>query len=287
MDVDALDGAARLARIEEAGVDDVLDGESKVGVGPHIGRVLAAELEAGVREVARAGDRRHHHAAAGGRAGEADLIDQAGAERFLCRLVRHVKDLEDVLGKIRLLETVGKVLGDQSGLARMFHHDRIAGKNRGQHGVERRHIGEVPGGQIEDDAERLTADEALEALLRSNIDVAEHLRRDRDHVAGALLETPHLARPIADRPPHLPGEQLRHARLVGDHRIDERRADPAPLRNGDVAPVALRLARALERREHRRVVGKRPLGIDRAVDGGDDAKGGGHNVQCIQTSLQA
>ena len=229
-----------------------------------------------MREVRRAGDRRHDHAAAGGRAGEADLIDQTRAERPLGRLVRHVKDLEDVLRKIRFVETVGEMLGDQRGLARVLHDDRIAGQDRRQHGVERRHIGEVPGRQIEDDAERLAADEALEALLRPDIDVGEHLRRDRDHVAGPLLEPPHLARPVADRPPHLPGEQLRDARLVGDHRIDERSADPAPLGDRDMAPVALRLARPLERREHRRVVGERPLGIDRAVDGGDDAKRGGH-----------
>ena len=47
MHIDALDRAAGLAGIEVAGVDDVLDREGEIGVGPDIGRVLAAELEAG------------------------------------------------------------------------------------------------------------------------------------------------------------------------------------------------------------------------------------------------
>ena len=44
--VDALDAAAGLAGIEHGAVDQVLDGVRQVGVGAHIGRVAAAELEA-------------------------------------------------------------------------------------------------------------------------------------------------------------------------------------------------------------------------------------------------
>ena len=190
--------------------------------------------------------------------------------------MRHVKDLEHVLRQIRLCEAVGEMLGDQRGLARMLHHHRIAGKDRRQHGVERRHVGKVPGRQVEDDAERLAADVALEAFLRPDIDVGEHLRRDRDHVARALLEAPHLARPVADRPAHLPGEQLRDARLVGDHRVDEGGRRSQRSATGTLAPVALRRSRPLERAADGLVVGERPLGIDRAVDGGDDFQGGSH-----------
>ena len=45
MHVDALDAAARLAGVEERAVDEVLDRVGEVGVGAHIGRILAAELE--------------------------------------------------------------------------------------------------------------------------------------------------------------------------------------------------------------------------------------------------
>ncbi len=51
MHIDALGRAARLAGVEETGIDDVLGGEGEVGVGPHIGGILAAEFEARVREV--------------------------------------------------------------------------------------------------------------------------------------------------------------------------------------------------------------------------------------------
>jgi hypothetical protein len=49
LDVDALDGAAGLARVEEGAVDEVLDGEVEGGVGADVGGVFAAELEAGRR----------------------------------------------------------------------------------------------------------------------------------------------------------------------------------------------------------------------------------------------
>ena len=73
--IDALDAAAALAGIEERAVDEVLDRVIEIGVGAHIGRVLAAELEAERREGAGRGalDR----AAAGDRAGEVDVIDRA------------------------------------------------------------------------------------------------------------------------------------------------------------------------------------------------------------------
>ena len=226
----------------------------------------------------RAGDGGHDQPPAGGRAGEADLIDEAGADRLVGGLVGHVQELEDALRQVRLVEAVGEVLGDQRGLAGMLHDHRVAGKDRRQHGIERGHVGEIPRRQIEHDAQRLAADIALEALLRPDVDVGEHLRRHRQHVAGALLEAAHLARPVADGPAHLPGEQFRHARRIGDHGVGEGGADPDALGDRHVAPFALRRAGALERGARGLVVGQRPLGIDRAIDGGNDLEGGVHRV---------
>ena len=48
--VDSLDAAAALAGIEEGAVDEILDRVRHVGVGPHIGGILAAELEPECRE---------------------------------------------------------------------------------------------------------------------------------------------------------------------------------------------------------------------------------------------
>ena len=45
MNVNALDATAALPRIEERPVDGVLDRVLEAGVGTHVGRVLAAQLE--------------------------------------------------------------------------------------------------------------------------------------------------------------------------------------------------------------------------------------------------
>ncbi len=242
--VDALHGTARLPGVEVAGIDDVLRREGEVGVGAHVGRVLAAELEAGRRKIRRRRDRGHHGAPAGGRAGEADLVDEAGGDRPMRRLVRHVEHLKHIRRQVRLAEAVGEVLGDERGLAGVLHDHGVAGDDRGQHGVQRRHVGEVPRRQVEHHAQRLAADEAGEAFLGADVDISERLRRDGGHIAGALLEAAHLPRPIADRPPHLPGEQLGHPRLVGDHGVGEGGGDPRPLGDRHLAPLQLRGAGA-------------------------------------------
>ena len=78
IDIDALDAAAALAGIVERAVDQILDGMIELGVGPHIGRILAAELEPERGE--RAGGGALDGAAAGDRAGEIDVVDLAGAD---------------------------------------------------------------------------------------------------------------------------------------------------------------------------------------------------------------
>jgi len=46
VDIDALDGAAALARVEERAIDQLVNSVVEVAVGANIGGVLAAELEA-------------------------------------------------------------------------------------------------------------------------------------------------------------------------------------------------------------------------------------------------
>ena len=232
MDIDAFHGAAGLAGIEETAIDDVLDREGEIGIGAHIGRILAAELQRRRREIRRAGDRGHDVPPAGRRAGEADLVDEAGADDAVGDLMRHVHELEHVLPEPGLGEGGREMFRDQRRLARMLHDDGVAGEDRRQHGVERRHIGIVPGRQVEADAERLAADIPLEILLRPDIDVGEGGGRDVDHVARALLEAAHLAMAVADRPAHLPGEQFGDTVLLGDHRVRETGGDLLPLGHG-------------------------------------------------------
>ena len=80
MHIDALDAAAALAGIEIRAVDDVLDRVREIDVGAHIGRVLAAKLKPDARE--GAGRRALDRLAGRDRAGEADLIDRAGADQL-------------------------------------------------------------------------------------------------------------------------------------------------------------------------------------------------------------
>ena len=60
VDIDALDAAAGLARIEEGAVDQVLDGMGEIGVGADIGGIAAAELEAEADEALRRPPRPPH-----------------------------------------------------------------------------------------------------------------------------------------------------------------------------------------------------------------------------------
>ena len=55
MHIDALDAAAALPGVEERAVDQVLDRMVELGVGAHIGRVLAAQFEPQRREGAGRG----------------------------------------------------------------------------------------------------------------------------------------------------------------------------------------------------------------------------------------
>src|SRR3954463_129887 len=73
VDIDALDAATGLPGVEEGAVDEVLDREVEIGVGPDIGRVLAAELEPDADEAA--GRCLLDRCPAGDRAGEGDVVD--------------------------------------------------------------------------------------------------------------------------------------------------------------------------------------------------------------------
>ena len=112
--IDALDAAAALAGIEEGAVDQVRDRVVELGVGQHIGRVLAAELQAERRE--GAGRRLLDRAAAGDRAGEVDVVDLAGADQLLGLRVVQDEVLEHALRQAGRVEAPGEALADQQRL---------------------------------------------------------------------------------------------------------------------------------------------------------------------------
>src|SRR5687768_10854581 len=101
MDIDALDPAAGLPRVEEGAVNKVLNGMVEVRVGAHVGWVLAAELQTHADETAGGG------ALDGGpcrnRAREGDVIDPRILDDAGGRLMGEVKRLQQAVRQARLL----------------------------------------------------------------------------------------------------------------------------------------------------------------------------------------
>src|SRR5262249_56833962 len=126
IDIDALDPATGLPRIVERPVDKILDGVIELGVGPDIGRVLAAELKSGRGEGAGGGTL--DGAAAGDRAGEIDVVDAAGPYQLLGLVMRHDEIVEQALRQSCTAEGLGKSLADQQRLRRVLQEDGVAGQ---------------------------------------------------------------------------------------------------------------------------------------------------------------
>ncbi len=76
-----------------------------------------------------------------------------------------VQGLEHALGQPGRLERLREALGAQRRLRRVLEKHRVAREQGRDQGVHRRQVGVVPGRDHEDHAERLAADEAVEARL--------------------------------------------------------------------------------------------------------------------------
>ena len=126
MDVDTLDAAARLAGIEEGAVDDVFDGVAELGVGADVGRVLAAELEAGTDEARRRG--LLHRVTTGYGAGEGDEVDAFAGDQLGGRVMAQVQVPEQAFGQASGPERLGEAFGAEWGLVRVLEQHPIAGQ---------------------------------------------------------------------------------------------------------------------------------------------------------------
>ena len=92
--------------------------------------------------------------------------------------MRQVQILEYAGRNAGARECLEKALGAQRRLVRMLEHHRIAGDQRGQHGIDRRQVGIIPGRDDGDDAERYALDLPLKAGLVAGLNGGERLRRD-------------------------------------------------------------------------------------------------------------
>ncbi len=264
VDVDPLDAAAALPRVEEGAVYQVLDGVRHVDVGPDVGRVLAAELEADIDEPA--GRRFFHRFPAGHRAGEAHHVGHPACDDVSRLRVAQHEMLEHSLRQLRPVECLLKPLGDEQRRGGVLQHHRVACHDRRDDRVDGSEVGVVPWREREDHTERLARHIADEAILRARVDVGQRLLRDPDHVAGSLLEAAQLTRTIANRSPHLPRELGHDLVLHGDHRVHRGRAIGGPLGHRHALPLLLCRVGRRERCGDLLLAGNRPAGVDPAID---------------------
>jgi len=122
----------------------------------------------------------------------------------------------------------------------MLQHHRIAGDQRGQHGIDRRQIRVIPRRYDHHDAERHPLDLTLKSGLLSGLQRGKRLGCNRKHMTCALLEAADLARCVANGATHLPGDLGGDLARLGDESVNrspqqiaayrERHSVPRPLR---------------------------------------------------------
>ena len=193
----ALAGDTALTVAVGAGERRVLHHDVHVGIGEHDERIVAAQLEVHTRDVFRTG--RHHAAAGGGAAGEADRVDFWCVCNHCADIALAGHDLNHVLGYTRLVHQAhGMNHGERRVLARFDDHSvarhecrtglvaervnrKIERQNRGQHperlAVRHHHV-------------------TLEALLR-----VERNRRavQAKHTVDVLAEHANATRNLVNR----------------------------------------------------------------------------------------
>ncbi len=153
VDVEPLDGDAELAGGGEAGADGARGGLLHVGVRQDQHGVLSAEFQ---RDADQTGGGALGDLAAGaGGAGEGDVVgvpDDLGADDRA--LAEH--DLEDVGGQPGLDQQVTGPQGGQAGFRVRLHDHRVARDEGRQRVADGQLQGVVPGGDLADDAARVT-----------------------------------------------------------------------------------------------------------------------------------
>jgi hypothetical protein len=263
--VDALDPAAGLPGVEEGAVRELLGGEGDVGVRPHVGRILAPELQPHADEALRGGP--GHRTPRIDRAGKGDEVQLRRGDHALRIGMTRVHDLEHALRQVRDGKRLGEALGTQRRLGGVAQHDRVAGQQRRHDRVHGREIRVVPRCDREHHTERVAANETPKAFPGRGLDRRQGFLGDGAHVARPLLEPVHLSRAVGDGAPHLERDLLRDRVALRHERIDEGPDEVGPLGDRATAPVRLGRACASQSPIDLRVRGKRALDHDLPVRG--------------------
>ena len=177
--------------------------------------------------------------------------------------------MKETLRQAGAPERLGDPLADEQRLRGVLQDDGVAGEQAGYDGVDRGEIRVVPRRDHHHDPERLAGDVAAEAGFLRRVIRLERFIGHRRHGADALFDAALLAA-IADGSAHLPGELDGDVIVHGEECVEESEHVARALRNRNRPPLGQRGTGRGQRRVDLGVAGDRPLGIDRAVDGGDD-----------------
>ena len=212
--VNPFDPATALAGIEHRAVNQRFHRSVHVSVVTDIARVFAAQFQPDTGECACGGP--FDGLTAAHRAGEVHKSKGPGRDQIRgCPVIqKHV--LKHVLRHSGSMKRLRHPLTHQRRLAGMFQHHGIA-RNQGRcDGVDRGHIGIIPGGHDQHDTVRDTFDHAAKGVAVFNDDIGQGIPGDVCHIGRAFAEAAKFAT-IPDRAAHLVG-QFRHDLVI--HRAD-------------------------------------------------------------------
>ena len=246
----------------------------EIRVGPHVGRVLAAELETHTDEALARG--RLYRASALDGSREGHVGDARIRHHSRDGRMRRMHVREDARRQPRRGGGGAQALGHQRRLVRVLEQHRIAREQRRDDGVHRRQPRVVPGREHEHEAERLAVDGAPKALLRARVEGAQRRLGEPAHGRGAVGEARELPRRIARGPAHLQRQLPRRVLGAGHHGRDEGAHLALALLEGEGPPGAKARPARREGRVELSVRSQGALDEEGAVDGRNRALELGH-----------
>ena len=205
-------------------------------------------------------------------------FDLAGGDQLLRLRVAEHEVLEEPLRQAGLVGRRLKALADEKRLRGVLQEHGVAGHQRREDRVAGGEVRIVPRRDDEHDAERLALHVAAEARASPSARAARAPPRRSTPCSGRAPRARPSRRHSGPAGPSARRAPARSRRSWRAARRAWRASCLDALRDGHVRPLRLRRARARDGGVERRVGRERPLGIDRAVDGGDD-------FDCLVTSF--
>ncbi len=203
------------------------------------------------------------------------MVDAARPDELLGLLVRQDEIVEQALGQAGAAKRLGEAFADKQRLRGMLQDHGVPGKKRRDDRVDRGEIGIVPGCDDHHHAHRLARDIAPEARLLRRVVGLKRLLGQRHHGARALFGAALLAA-IADGPSHLPGKFRGDVVVHRQQGVEKSEHVTPALRDRRGPPLRQGRSRRRQGGVDGGVAGNGSLGIDRAVDRGDDLHAVGH-----------